>query len=102
MWYSAKLLFRADVCDGVNVPRLHEESTRLIQADTEDQARDIALQIGVESQHSYQNEDGNSVNWQFVEVVEIQDLCESEVYSGIEVFSRLFRDTGLHEKSSQK
>lgn len=38
----------------------------------------------------YENEDGETVEWQFLRVLEVQDLCEEELEDGTEVFSRLF------------
>jgi len=91
MWFSAKLLFQSNVDDGQNLSPLYEESIRLIEADTEDEARSKSEQLGKNEEHDYKNESGHTVKWNFVEVMEIQDLCESNIYDGMEVFSTLQR-----------
>jgi len=62
---------------------------RLVFAEDAETARQKAKTIGQEEQHDYYNENGARVSWRFSHVVEIQDLCEPEIYDGIEVYSRL-------------
>ena len=86
MWFSARVLFESQVG-----PRgdsaLQEESFRLIQARDELEAKAKAMRLGETEQHEYTNDAGETVKWRFVEVLEIQDLCEQEIYDGMEVFS---------------
>jgi Domain of unknown function (DUF4288) len=88
MWFGAKLLFESALPheDG---RVLQEESIRLIEADDESQAQAKAIQVGNSEQHQYRNHQGETVAWRFVSVLEIQDLCEKNMYDGIEVFSTL-------------
>jgi Domain of unknown function (DUF4288) len=88
MWFAAKLLFESGVQhdDGTV---LQEESVRLIQAVDESQARSKATDLGISEQHQYRNNQGEPVAWKFVCIVEIQDLCEENIFDGIEVFSTL-------------
>ncbi len=95
MWYSAKLLFESEVMDNVEVSPLCEESIVLIEADNESEATEKAQQIGLKAEHSYANVEGVRVTWHFKRVLELQDLCEESIYSGVEVFSRLFRKQGI-------
>jgi hypothetical protein len=91
MWYSAKLLYESEVLDGLPIEPLCEESIILVEGKDELAARGEALRVAKESEHSYLNPDGKPVNWRFVELMEFQDLCEEKIYSGIEVFSTMFR-----------
>ena len=88
MWFAAKLLFESSV-PNEDGRLLQEESIRLIQASDEADARSRACQLGNSEQHQYRNDLGETVAWQFVSVLEIQDLCEESLSDGTEVFSTL-------------
>lgn len=91
MWYSANFLFESRI-NGELIPEpLCEESIVVVEADNEETARADAFQIGKNMEHSYQNEQGETVSWHFVNLVELQDLSEKAIKSGIEVYSRMFR-----------
>lgn len=94
MWYSVKLLFKSIVDDEENIPPLCEESIRLVQANNEEEARNKSEQLGRDEEHEYKNELNQAVSWRFIKIMEVQDLCEPSIYDGIEVYSRLFRQTG--------
>jgi hypothetical protein len=89
MWFSVKLLFETVVSDGMDADPLQERSIRLVSAEDEEGARKKAVTLGKDQQHSYKNDEGAMVEWQFIRVLEIQDLCEPELYDGMEVYSRL-------------
>ncbi len=88
MWFAAKLLFESSVREG-DGRVLQEESIRLIQADDEAHAHAKATELGTTEEHQYPNEQGETVAWQFVGILEIQDLCEDNLFDGMEVFSTL-------------
>jgi hypothetical protein len=90
-WYAAKLIFESEIDGNPKADGLWEESIRIVMAASEDEARAEAFEIGKTAEHSYDNENGESVFWRFRDVEEIQDLCVSELAPGAEVFSRLFR-----------
>lgn len=91
-WYAAKLLFASTINGEKRQPALCEESIRVLLAETEDDALARAQELGKAGEHDYPNEDGETVNWHFVSVIEVQDLTERELHDGAEVFSRLFFD----------
>jgi hypothetical protein len=97
MWFSARLLFRSQVDDAADVPPLYEESIILVNATSEDGAREEAERIARSNEQSYLNAEQKQVRWSFVRLLELQDLCEEELSSGIEVYSRLFRSSTLPE-----
>ena len=90
MWFSARLLFESSVPDEAKGQPLCEENLKLIEADSEESARLKALAIGHNERSEYANSDGAIVQWRFVDVLEIQELCEDTLYDGIEVYSRLY------------
>jgi len=88
-WFSAKLVFVARVIDGTDEEPLREESIRILRAENEMQARKRAAQLGALDEHEYLNEQGETVEWRFLNVDEVQDLCEETITDGMEVFSRI-------------
>ncbi|WP_437589180.1 DUF4288 domain-containing protein [Sorangium sp. So ce1000] len=90
-WYSVSMLFESEVDDQSSEEPLCEESIRLIKASDVDAARMIADSLGAELEYAYSNPDGKTVRWVFKGIVEVQDLCESEIVSGTEVFSRMYK-----------
>ena len=98
-WFAVRLLFRSRI-DGKEIESpLCEESIRLVQASNEDEALSRAATLGQAEEHEYTNEAGETVSWKFDAVLEVQDLCESELREGMEVFSRLFRDSEATPRS---
>jgi hypothetical protein len=88
MWFAAKILFESSIRhDDGRV--FQEQSIRLIQASDESEARAKAAIVGVSEQHNYPNTCSENVNWQFVSVLEVQDLCEAEIVDGMEAFSTM-------------
>lgn len=95
MWYSAKLLIISAVDDGKKtVPALVEESIILIEAESPDTAKERALEAGLRMEHEYDNYRGRQVRWRFGKLLELQDLSEEKVFSGMEVFSTIYRRKG--------
>ena len=60
-----------------------------MRAQTEERAWEAAKEVGTAAAVAYQNDRGENVAWSFVEVVEVQDLCEETIEHGTEVWSRL-------------
>ncbi len=90
-WYSARLLFEAVVGDSDDSGPLREVSIRVLQSFDEEGAAFEAKRVGSEAEHSYKNHEGEVVRWRFLAVLEVQDLSETVLTHGVEVFSRLFR-----------
>lgn len=89
-WYTARIRFVSHTDNRVTTDALWEDSLRLVYAESEVDARQRAEDIGKNAQHEYKNESGEVVSWHYVSVLEVFDLCESELVEGTEVFSRLF------------
>ena len=53
----------------------------------------------MKEQFSYRNVDGELVKWIFVEVLDVYDLGEKEIFDGVEVY--LCCTTGLHSWTGQ-
>ncbi len=90
-WYAAQLLFVAKIDGQLPADALAEESVRVLRAASPEEAAERAGRIGLSASHAYGNADGQSVEWVFVRVLEVQALCENELVDGVEVFSTLRR-----------
>ena len=88
-WYSALIIYESDVAGFADPLPIREESIRVILADSDSFAWSKAEEVGRQNEHSFKNEQGELVTWRFVEVVEVQDLCEEQLTDGLEVYSRM-------------
>jgi hypothetical protein len=89
MWYSVEALFRCDVQDESG-DVLYDKKIFLINIDgDESKASKMAKKQALSFENVYKNSEGGNVSWHFVKVLEVQNLCEEEIYDGMEVFSRL-------------
>ena len=102
MWYSAEALFRCNV-QGESKDVLYERQIFLIEVTGGKQkASRKAKKMALGFENVYKNSDGNDVSWRLVKVLEVQDLCEKEIYDGVEVFSRLIWENEVPEKLRKK
>ncbi len=95
MWFSARILSRAEVEDSRTEAPLCEESIRLIDAPDEASARLVAEELGLSEEHSYHNAEGHLVRWVFAGVLDLQELTPEQPGHGAEVYSRLLYETEL-------
>jgi hypothetical protein len=82
-WYIAKLVFRVISGDG-NHNAQFDEQLRLINADTEHIAFEKASNIGRANQDSFLNNNKQTVQWQFIDVAELNQL--GELTDGAELY----------------
>jgi hypothetical protein len=91
MYYTVSLLFKGSSASDDDP--LWEESIRLIEADGEDQARGLALEIGKQNELSYAISSGDSVCWKFMQIERIYLVEDDISNNGVELFSRFLRDS---------
>jgi Domain of unknown function (DUF4288) len=94
MWYSAALLFERihPTRTGRAKEPLWEESVILVDASSEEDAREKAEAFGKKEAISFQAISGERVEWRLVEVVDIHEIQDRDLKSGTEVFSRFLND----------
>lgn len=90
IWFSAQLLFRAEVekLSSESDTDTYEESIILIQAIDKEEAHRIALDQGQAAEVRYANIYNKEVHWKFLKVVDLFELTEENIGSGTEVYSR--------------
>jgi hypothetical protein len=94
MWYSARLLFRSNVQgDPIRRP-LTDERIILVQAKDARDAERIALARAGEMEaeptdigNLSPDEKMESATWKFLEILDLFDIGEEELRSGVEVYS---------------
>jgi hypothetical protein len=91
-WYAAELTFRGTVLDDPKDEPLYETSIRLVQADSDDEAKTKAAALGNEGAHEYLNPDGERVAWHFLKVGDVQEIEDQTLAHGAELFSRISRE----------
>jgi hypothetical protein len=82
-WYIAKLVFRVISGDGDHQAQF-DEQLRLVNAATEQDAFKKAMLIGLSNQDSFLNNKRQPVQWQFIDVAEINRL--NELTDGAELY----------------
>lgn len=85
MWYIAKIIFQIKG-EGMVRPQF-DEHLRLIEADNFEDAFLQARIIGINSEDSVINQKHGSVNWEFVNVADIQPV--KELRNGLELHSQV-------------
>jgi hypothetical protein len=88
-WFCVRLVFRTSVAGHEGI--LQEDSWVLIRASSLSAAEARAVVMGQERVHSYPNESGEIVTWNFAMVAAVQEIDGSAPEDGVEVFSELSR-----------
>lgn len=85
-WYVAKIVFRIISGEG-NHNAQFDEQLRLIQADNDKQAFEKASRLGKICQDNFTNNQKQTVQWQFIDVPEVNQL--SELADGTELYYQI-------------
>lgn len=98
-WYTASVFLKGNHLSRPQVTPLWEEKLFLIQAASEEEARQEAARIGKDSECEYDVTDGKPghppgrLRWNFQAVERVICIESPQLVSGTEVFSRFLRDT---------
>jgi hypothetical protein len=84
-WYTARVLFR---CDVAGKPHPYEESYLLVRANSERAAFRAAKRAAGATEGSYDNVYGRQVRYRLVSILDVQEVLESDLSEGVEVYSR--------------
>lgn len=95
-YYAAVLVFESSSNEDNHQP-LYEESVVLVEASSEENAEERAIQLGKAQETSYQNQDGQTINHRFKCLLEVQLVQDDQIKHGSTVYSRHFRDYAAYE-----
>ena len=76
---------------------LYEEEISLIEASSEEQAREKALAHGKAQETTYQNQYGETLTVTFKTLVDVQQVLDSDFKDGSLIYARHFRDYESYE-----
>lgn len=89
-WYTVKTLTKSSIPTS-NDKMVFDESIMLVEAanceEAEEKAKNLVTKLYLPV---YENIEGKTVKWEFVKIIEVLDLCEDKIYSGIQVFTRIY------------
>ena len=98
-WYTASVFLKGDHLSRPEVSPLWEEKLLLIQAASEEEARQEAARMGKDSECEYDVADGKSghppgrLRWNFQTVERVISIESPQLVSGTEAFYRFLRDS---------
>ena len=92
MWYAVNLLFKSQRTPTSGDDPLWEESIRLIEAGTEAEAREKAVQLARADETCYDTIN-DTVTWVLDRVGQVYAIEADSLASGVEVFSRFLRNS---------
>lgn len=90
-WYVAVLVVECTVDGNEGGEPLVDLQHRLVLAADAEDAYRKALDLGQQSNHSYDNGEGGLVRWKFEGLFDLQVIQDDELAHGTEVFSLLRR-----------
>jgi hypothetical protein len=84
-WYVAKLVFQIICGDGKHTAQF-DEQLRLVKAVNEDEAFELASELGTSETDSFYNQRDQLVQWKFINISELYELSLIE---GAELHSKI-------------
>ena len=86
-WFSVRMLLESVLPHEANAGDvLYEDRIILVLAETEEEAKSKGERIGRTARGEYKNQYGETVKWEFREVVDVIQLLDGSVADGTEVY----------------
>jgi hypothetical protein len=85
-WYVAVLVMQSEITTDPPTDPLVDLEYRLVRAPGDEEAYDSAIALGRSAELSYENPDGETVNWVFKGLHDLQEIFDSELGHGTEVY----------------
>ncbi|GAQ00132.1 DUF4288 domain-containing protein [Leptolyngbya sp. NIES-2104] len=89
--YMAIVLYESS-CSASDYKPLYEECWTIIEADSEEHARQKAHTHAQQAQHSYENQFAEMITVTFKQIVDVAPLLNDVVEDGAELYARFFRN----------
>ena len=90
-WYVAALIVQSTVSGPQDYEPLADLQFKLIRASHEEEAQQLATELGRSEETSYPNKDGDTVTWRFLGVADLRRVESVDLTHGTEIYSQLFR-----------
>ena len=86
-WFSVRMVLECRFSDDtLPADALYEDRLIVLRANDEQEAKSKGEEIGKASKHEYKNQYGETVLWEFREVLEVLQLFDDSIKDGTEVF----------------
>jgi Domain of unknown function (DUF4288) len=85
-WYLAKLVFAIHQPTQTEATQF-DEQLRLIEAKDKLEAMMKGRMLGIKEEHTFSNDHGQDVRWEFVDLVELREI--DHFVDGMEIHSRI-------------
>ncbi len=89
--YMAIVLYKSS-CSAPDYKPLYEECWTIIEASSEEHARQKAHTYAQQAQHSYKNQFGETITVAFKQIVDVAPLLSDVIEDGAELYARFFRN----------
>jgi hypothetical protein len=91
-WYVVTVIMKCLVNRQPTIPGEWRctQSIYLLRAVSSDDAYDKAITLGKDQENSYNNSDGEAVDWEFVGLENVEELSQRSISNNIEVWGRVF------------
>jgi len=96
MWFTASILFQSEISGDQNSP-LWEERIILLKADSEPEAKSLAERYGRSAETKYVSATKEEVAWKVESILGLNEVLDSSLDSGAEVFSRFLDSKQVNE-----
>lgn len=93
--YAAVLIFESSFPHD-EYETMYEEEIVMIEASSREEAKDNAVAHGKASEHTYQNENGETIEIKFKRLISVQLMDQPA--PGSTLYSRSFKDYAAYEK----
>jgi hypothetical protein len=87
-WYVVTLILKCLIAGRAQTPTTCFEQIHLIEANDGNSAYDKALQLGKLQEHSFKNNEGKIVSWEFVGIQNLEEILDKDIRDGIEIRNR--------------
>jgi hypothetical protein len=88
-WYVATLLLACRIENYNETPVSCFEQIHLIKAKDGENAYVKSLKLGRSEETSYKNQEGENVYWEFIGLINLEELLADKIQDGTEIRSRL-------------
>jgi hypothetical protein len=87
-WYVVTLILKCMIEGQSQRPITCFEQIHLIEAGEDTYAYDKALRLGKSQEHSYNNDEGKTISWEFVGIQNLEEILDETIHDGIEIRNR--------------
>lgn len=101
-WYVATLIMKTVISARPDDTPACDKQVRVLRASSADEAYEKAMALGRMEEHAYENTYGEIVRWEFVGLVDLDEISARTIRDGTEIKSRIFENASPETLVSSK